>query len=245
LQNLASDRSGTHIGIMKIKSARKPKKGAPAPLLQKWHTNDIYKAIETAGLDPRQFDLNDSGVEVRVKHKWTESCFIIGGNLGHFVGRYVFGNSIDWPYEAYSWDAMLPRVQRWLQFVKHDLGTPDLWAELKREGELLRVGSNEVAENAPFTPEEQKAIAGRLDELAKYVRKTHSLSQVQMRPLEEKLDYLVDASGRLGRKDWLNAFIGVTLAFMLSVALAPESARTMFLTFLRAIGHLYPELPID
>ena len=91
----------------------------------------------------------------------------------------------------------------------------------------------------------KKRLRDASNELAKYVRKTHSLSQVQMRPLEEKLDYLVDASGRLGRKDWLNAFIGGTLAFMLSVALAPESARTMFLTFLRAIGHLYPELPID
>jgi hypothetical protein len=230
---------------MKTKSPTKPKKGPPAPLLQKWHTNDIYKAIEAAGLDPRQFDLDDSGAEVRVKHRRIDSYFIIGGNVGHLVGRYVFANAVEWPYEVYSWDALMPRVQRWLQFVKHDLDTPDLWAELQREGELLRVGSNEVAENAPFTPEEQKAIAGRLDDLAKYIRTMHSLSQAQMQPLEEKLDYLVEASGRLGRKDWLNAFIGITLAFMLSAALAPESARTMFLTFLRAIGHLYPELPVD
>jgi hypothetical protein len=230
---------------MKTKSARRSKKLAPAPLLQKWHTNDIYRAIEAAGLDPRQFDLNDSGAEVRVKHKLTESCFIVGGNLGHFVGRYVVGNGMDWPYEAYSWDAMMPRVQRWLQFVKLDLDTPDLWAELQREGELLIAGSNEVTENTPFTPEEQKEILGRLDELANYVRKTPSLSRAQMQALDEKLEYLVEASGRLGRKDWLNAFIGVTLAFMLSAALAPESARAMFLTFLRAIGLLYPELPID
>jgi hypothetical protein len=107
------------------------------------------------------------------------------------------------------------------------------------------IASNEVTENTPFTPEEQKEIVGRLDELANYVRKTHSLSRAQMQALDEKLEYLVDASGRLGRKDWLNAFIGVTLAFMLSAALAPEAARAMFLTFLRAIGLLYPELPID
>src|ERR1035437_257982 len=61
---------------------------------------------------------------------------------------------------------------------------------------------------------------------------------------ERKTRLPVDASGRLGRKDWLNAFIGVTLGYILVAALPPESARTIFQTFLRAIGILYPELPI-
>jgi hypothetical protein len=72
----------------------------------------------------------------------------------------------------------------------------------------------------------------------------HSFSGAQIEALEEKLDYLVDASGRLGRKDWLNAFIGVALGYILGAALPPESARTIFQTFLRAIGLLYPELPL-
>jgi hypothetical protein len=230
---------------MKTKSARKPKKAPPTPLLQKRHTNDIYKAIEAVGLDPRAFDLTDSGDEVRIKHKWSESCFIVRRESGYYVGQYVVGDGLVWPYNPCSWQTLMPRVSTWLEEVERDLATPDLWAELQREAKLLGAGSTELKENTPFTPEEQKEIAGRLDELAKYVSETHSLSRAQMQALDEKLDYLIDASGRLGRKDWLNTFIGVILAFMLSAALAPESARTMFLTFLRAIGLLYPELPID
>ena len=137
------------------------------------------------------------------------------------------------------------RVSAWLEEVKRDLETPDLWAELQREAKLLGAGSNAVTENTPFTPEEQKEIAGRLKELAKYVRKIHLLSPAQMQVLDEKLEYLVDASDRLGRKDWLNTFIGVTLGYILSVALPPEFARTIFRTFLQAIGLLYPELLIE
>ena len=66
-----------------------------------------------------------------------------------------------------------------------------------------------------------------------------------MQALDEKIDYLVKASSRLGRKDWLNIFIGVSLPFVLAAALAPEAARALFLTFLRSIGLLYPELLIE
>jgi len=214
---------------MKAKSARKPKKPVPAPLLQKWHKNNIFEAIQAVGLQPREFDLDDSGTEVRINHKSSESCLIVRRESGHYVGQSVVGDGHVWPYSPCSWQTLMPRVSSWLEEVKRDLETPDLWAELQREAKLLRVGSNEVTENTPFTSDEQKEIARRLDELAKHVRKTHSFSKMQTQSLDEKLNYLVDASGRLGRKDWLNAFIGVTLAFMLGTALPPDSARTAVL----------------
>jgi hypothetical protein len=50
----------------------------------------------------------------------------------------VVGDGPDWLYEIYSWQALVLRVKRWLEEVKHDLKTPDLWAELKREAERRR-----------------------------------------------------------------------------------------------------------
>jgi hypothetical protein len=120
------------------------------------------QAIQAVGLDPRDFDLTDSGTEVQIKHKRSKSIFIIGGGPGHYVGRYVVGDAPDWPYDAYSWQASTTRVSTWLQEVKRDLETPDLWAELRREVHLLGVGSNEVTENTLFTQDEQKQIAERL-----------------------------------------------------------------------------------
>jgi hypothetical protein len=60
---------------MKAKSARKkkPAKASPPPLLQKWQRNNIFEAIQSGGLDPREFDLDDSGIEVRIKHKWSDT----------------------------------------------------------------------------------------------------------------------------------------------------------------------------
>jgi hypothetical protein len=115
---------------------------------------------------------------------------------------------VDWPFEVYSWHAIIPRIGRWLEDIKRDLETPDLWAELQREAELLGAYSDDVTENTPFTADEQKEIAGRLQEFAEHARRTYSLSGAQMRVLDAKLDYLVNAARRLGRKDWRNVFIG-------------------------------------
>jgi hypothetical protein len=61
----------------------------PSLQLQKWQKNHIFEAIQQAALDPREFDLNDDGAEVRIKHKWSESYFIIGGNAIRYFGRRV------------------------------------------------------------------------------------------------------------------------------------------------------------
>jgi hypothetical protein len=80
---------------VKTKSGRKSKKESPTPLLQKWQRNDLFEAIQAVGLDPRDFDPADTGTEVQIKHKRSESTFIIGGGPGRYVGRYVVGDDPD------------------------------------------------------------------------------------------------------------------------------------------------------
>jgi hypothetical protein len=213
-------------------------------MLQKFQRNQIFEAIRAAGLDPGQFDLNYSDSEFRIKHKWSESYFTVSPESAYYVGKSLVGDGSVWPTGPSGWQSLLARVSGWLQEVKRDLDTPDLWAELQRETQLLGAGSSVVTENTPFTPDEQREIAGRLDEAAKHVSETNLLSMAKMQVLQEKIDYLITASSRFGRKDWLIVFMGVILPFILSAALPPESARTIFTTFIRSIGLLYPELPL-
>jgi hypothetical protein len=113
----------------------------PIQFLQKRHRNDIFQAIQAVGLDAREFDLVDSGSEVRIKHRSSESCLIVRREAGYYVGQSVVGDGHVWPYSPCSWQTLIPQVSRWLEEVKHDLNTPDLWAELRREAELLGAGS--------------------------------------------------------------------------------------------------------
>jgi hypothetical protein len=222
----------------------------PSQQMPKWKKNQIFKAIEGVGLDPREFEFEENGTEVRLKHKWSTSYFIFGRDATRYVTRYVVGDGPDWPSDVYSWEALVTRISAWLKEVRVDLDTPDLWAELRREADLLGGASRDANENTPFTLEEQKDIERRLREVERHVRRTYSLPEPQMEILSAKIDYLVDAAGRLGRIDWRNALIGAIVGYILFAALPPESARSMFLTFmtlLRAVshfvGHGLPELP--
>jgi hypothetical protein len=213
-------------------------------MLVKYKRNDIFEAVESAGLEPRDFDLSDDD-DARIKHRWSESCFIIGGEAGHYTGYYVVGDGADWPYEVYSWTALLDRIRRWLGEVKRDLETPDLWAQLRGDTALLEASSDETRENTPFTPTEQEEIARALRGLGEDAMRTYTLSAAQAQELDAKLDYLVNAAGRLGRTDWRGVFIGVMLSLVLTSALPPESVRHILVALLRGIGHLYgfPQLP--
>lgn len=211
--------------------------------MQKWKRNEIFEAIQAAGLDPREFKLDDDDAENRLSHRWSPSYFVIGGEAGHYEGRSVVGDAPPWTHDDYSWEALLTRVTRWLDDVKKDLDMPDLWAELEREAELLGPGSDD--DNTPFTPQEQEEVARRLQELREDAKQTYALSGAQLQALDAKLEYLVEAAGRLGRMDWRGVFVGAMVSFALSTALPPEAARHILLTFLRGIAHLsgLPELP--
>jgi hypothetical protein len=214
-------------------------------LLQKRRTNQIFEAIQSVGLNPQEFEFENRGTETRLKHKWSKSYFVIGGNAGHYVGRYVVGDAIDWPYEVYSWEPVMSRFSGWVKDVKDDLDTPDLWAELQRDARLLGGVSGEANKNTPFTSEEQKDIEERLREVEAHVRNTYSLTESDFNLLHKKIDYLVDAAGRLNRIDWLNACAGALFGFILSVGLPPESIRPFMTDLLHHLfEHGLPQLPI-
>jgi hypothetical protein len=240
-----SVQGGFYGSVYLAEAIRKPSMESPTSWLSKLKRNQIFEAIQEAGLDPRDFDLEDGDVEVRIKRKWSKSCFIIGGSPTRYVGHSIVGDGPDWPFEAYSWQSVIQRISRWLGDVKRDLETPDLWAALQRQAELLGANFDDVTGNTPFTPGEQKEIAEGLREWAVDARRTYSLSEPQRRVLDAKLDYLVNAAGRLGRIDWRNAFVGVILGYVLTAALPPDSARDMLFRAIGAIGHFFglPELP--
>jgi hypothetical protein len=163
--------------------------------------NAIIEAVQAGGLDPSEFDFDFEDTETRIAHRRSDSYFILGGPWGNWEGSYVVGEAAPWPVHEYIWSNVEERVEQWAANVKQDLETPDLWAQLQREHEILSWAAVE-AENTPFTPDEQAEVIKHLDELKEYVKNTHLLAQDQIVALEEGFKELATATSRLGRKDW-------------------------------------------
>jgi hypothetical protein len=219
--------------------------------LDKWHRNAIFNAITAVGLDPRDFELENDGDgdgdDARISHRSSESTFVLGRDAsGGYSGTRVVGEALAWPYKVYSWSAVEERFASWLGELKRDLETPDLWAELRQERKMLDVAAGEAAENTPFSPDEQREITKQLREITEYVKQTNALSEDEVQALEERLDYLEEAAGRLGRLDWRTVVAGTLLTAIVGAVLPPEATRDILLMLLRSLAHLFghpfPEL---
>jgi hypothetical protein len=213
--------------------------------LRKWQRNRIFKAIQDAGLSPEEFDWEVGASESTLRHLPSGAYFVFGGNTGRYVSRYMAGDApMEEERTKLSEYGLMQQVQFWLSALKLDIDTPDLWAQLRDSADLFRSVSAESVENTPFTAAEQEEIAKQLRELKDQVSRTYSLSEPQVRLLEEKLDNLAAAAGRVGRKDWVLMAAGVMLSYVLTAALPPEAARDILGTLITSIDHVLGSGPL-
>ncbi|MGZ6563244.1 MAG: hypothetical protein ACXVH3_26050 [Solirubrobacteraceae bacterium] len=218
--------------------------------LEKMWRNAVIEAVQAGGLDPRDFDFDFGDTETRIAHRWSESWFSLRGPWGDWDGSQVVGEGPLRPYQEYIWSKVEERVQQWATKVKSDLETPDLWAQLQREREILSWAPHE-AENTPFTPDEQAEIVKHLDELMEYVKDTHSLAQDQTVVLDEGFKELVDALPHSGRNEWRLMFLGVVLTFIVAGILPPDAVHGFLWMALHGLQHFFgggagpapPQLP--
>jgi len=199
----------------------------------------VFKAIHAAGLSPEAFYLEESADEVVVRHPSSGATFTFSGAAGKYVSSYVAGDVTGPELTKYSWDGLIERVGLWLSDVKQDIETPDLWADLGRQRELLASASDQTLANTPFAPNEREEITEQLNEFRADVKAAFALSEQQSEDLDERVDYLIDATKHLGRKDWLNICIGSMFGYVLTVVLPPDASRHLFEMLAISIGHFF------
>lgn len=206
--------------------------------------NEVFAKITAAGLDPLDFNFEEQRKEERAFAGRTE--ILLAHRLVHTPSEYAFRFGENWVSyspgaeaieeltENLNWAQKMWAVERWLTYLKREINAPDLWASLAQERELL--GTEPVgAVNAPFNAEEQAQIKLAIDEIRVYITSTYSLASEPLAKVNRKLDYLIDASTRLGRIDWKNIFVGALLSLALQ-QLSPSGPglRELF----AAAGHL-------
>ena len=133
---------------------------------------------------------------------------------------------------------MEERAERWAREVKRDVDTPDLFAELHREREILTGTRYEDVGNTPFTSEELAEIAEQLRQIKEYVSTAYALSEAQTLHLETKLDDIASAAGRMGRKDWALWVSGALLGAFVQGILPPDVVQDIVRMTVDCLGYL-------
>jgi hypothetical protein len=136
------------------------------------------------------------------------------------------------------WTDLQVYFRGWLENLKRELVAPDLWATLRTQSALLRVAGREETENSHFSVEERNRIQASLEQIKNDMITTRMLAADQTQILAERLDYLVDASSRLGRKDWIVTAAGALIGVVVQAALSSNATTRLLQVADHALGWL-------
>ncbi len=241
----------------------------------KKHRNSLLNIIREAGLDPREFNTIDEEIDGcrafrlqmsdgllffavktnfvdekrKFDYKYTDCRiarfkppFSVGANWG---GWYDF-DAIERVFKSWLGDS----VKKYLAYLAYqaeeaeDQIIPDLWAQL--DSSSNSPVASQVIQNTLFSSEEQKRISESLNEFAEEIKRREILTKEQLNLLNERIEYLVEASKRLGRKDWLAAAAGALIGYTFQVGLTANVATQIIHLAgeaIRWIGHTPLLLP--
>lgn len=218
-------------------------------MFKKRQRNSLYECLLAAHLDPSQFNLNEldlgSELVVQIDHKQGDSFFAVSWdrperyqNTEYRITTRV-GDEAEGSYHAGQWSDIEEAALEWARDLEYFLNSPDLWAELRREQEILSGTEYERMSNAQFTADEQLRITQQLREIKSNLAEQYSLSGERLSQVEAKLDEVEEASHRLGRKDWLNIFLGVMFTLIATAILPPEAIQHIIANVIHGLPDLF------
>jgi hypothetical protein len=209
--------------------------------------NQVFEAIAASNLDPAECRLEEvplGSAIYEIRHNDSGSTFIfsealVGSGLGYRV-RYDVHDGNRYTYDTgYEIRNLTPNITRWANEVQLVVGTPDLWAEMRRSRELMTDIQQTDSRNTPFTEDEQRQIAAQLRDIAEQLKGQYELTDEQTEKIDQWRDEATEGSTRLGRKDWRLLVYGSIVNLVLTDVLTPGVARHAFILLVQGIAHLF------
>jgi hypothetical protein len=145
---------------------------------------------------------------------------------------------------AVSWPSCLSFAQTWARLVNAELRTPDPWEALPGLATSAEIAVAANVANTEFSHRETERLASGLDEIRRLLLGAVGDSREQAALIDGQMQSLLEASKRMGRKDWANLAIGAVVTLALQLALPPETVRQAFEILkqtLTGVVHLIPQ----
>lgn len=228
----------------------------------KQQRNELLKTLVASGMSaselnlelinfagPPPVHLRDHAWRLTVFHGTSESVFSVGlGNYSQpvsspvtadYVVSYAVGNDSSKLLYMADWNIVVVSAIEWAATVKEYLETPDLWAELDSQREMLTETRLEALGNAPFTASEQTQIAAELRAIRGYLEENLELTSEQLEQIVSRLNGAEEASHRLGRKDWLLFFLGTTVTLVVTDTVPAQTVQHVTMMLLQGLAHIF------
>ena len=214
---------------------------------------EVFDVLRKGGLDPLQFDWTIlhkqspprtvSAIRSASRHEFT---FVFDFHGGHY-----FPSCSPWKDKRHinlgqpNWPSILGFVQNWGQVVQAELNTPDPWKALPGIATTTDIAIASNVQNTEFSHRETERLSQGLEQIRRLLLDATAQSTEKAALINEQLNSLLDASKRMGRKDWVNQAIGGLITLSIAIALPPEitkQALEILRQTLTGLVHLVPQL---
>jgi hypothetical protein len=212
--------------------------------------NQVFQLILKLGLDPTVF-MWDEGHHSNADFEWRNSilrrrstsyyCEFRAWLSDWDMNCSPFGAQRHGMLKAETWQHALKRVEEWLGWIKLE-EEPDLWASVAAGGESMFREPGAI-DNRPFDASEQEKIAAAVALLKEHIAQAYPDDQHRKR-VDNQLAHLVEASTRIGRKDWTTLAIGALAQIVIMLAMDADAAGKLFETASQLLNWLWPSPPL-
>lgn len=203
--------------------------------IMKSQKQEVYQWIADYGLEPSMFfwedfrSRNDDLSETIVsKLKYVDTHYFFIFDFKNDVQHCTFspGQTVLIQNEfPGTWSGQLRNFDKWLAYLKREIETVDPWDVIDKYMPGMEINLEDEKENSPYSYEQVEHIAKALYRFKDEVKKNYDLDKDQDKLVQEKLDYLIDRSKKMGRIDWKNLFVGTLMGLAGGLALNPEQAK--------------------
>jgi len=205
-------------------------------LILKSHKQVIANSIIRTGLEPSLFHWETEKSKFSGQELVSKLCY---GKTSYY---FVFEFYNDRHYCIFSpgpsqlikaeypgdWPNQLGYVDRWLVFLKREIESVDPWEDIDKYLPGDDINLEDEKENSPYTYDQVEHISIALNKLKVEIKNSFGLGDEQFGIVQNKLDYLIDRSKKMGRIDWKNLFVGTLMGLASNLILDPEKVKILW-----------------
>jgi hypothetical protein len=194
-------------------------------VLSRAQANEVFRLIEKSGIDHKEFGWQATGNDIYgtsdgMRHHGTGAEFIFWGEMSPTIVESKL-RSRKVSLFGIGWDAAAEEFGTWLNLLRQELVEPDLWAE-SLQFTALATSVLGLEDNRTFSREEFNRIQSSVESLRTTFSSALGDASDNLAQVMATLDYMKESASRLGKKDWINAFIGSVFGVLLGAGLPPE-----------------------
>lgn len=228
------------------------------------HKNKIFKVLQEQGLNPSQFSCEDldcfyvkkTHPALKLKFKGSELYFIIGQSDFSFDRFFTIQTeySPDFQKKRDKLKAqnlqLLDVINEFIQWIEEDvkeylkeIDTPNLWETYEKSIQPLNLENIDFEDDSNFNDEEKEHIKIDLNEIKILIAENFDFSKTQLKIIDQRLNYLEEATNRLNKTDWKGVAISTVFSMIINLGVDTQTGQTIIDLFKKVFENL-PHLPL-